>query len=138
MGQNFFYKNIQYFKSRSLVVVSVPHFAVGVWGGVSSVSGVSSISGISGGVWESSIGVVVVCELRVSFGFPLAKMVDSSIGVVKSVVDSWESIYVVSVGVYSSVVDVLGISFSFTFAKVVDSSIGVRHMSSISGNWGSI
>merc|ERR1712154_242979 len=123
---------------------TLTHVAVGVWSGVSGQSGVSSVSGVSSSVWVSSVSVD---ELRVSFSFTFADEVGSSIGVVKSIVgyywgsnngglvddlvDLWEGIPVVSVGVNSVVVEVLGISFSFTLANIVDTS-------GIGGNWGSV
>merc|ERR1719415_484789 len=120
---------------------------MGVWGGVSGQTSVSGVTSVSSSVWVSSISVVD--KLRVSFSLTLAKMVDSSVGVVDSVVsrvdwgsngavDLWEGISVVSVSVDSSVVnsvtvEVLGVSFGFTFAKMVDTSVGVVDWHTISG-----
>ena len=136
------------------ILSTVPDIAVGVRSSVSSQAVISSISG----QWSVS---VVVNPLRISFSFTFANGMNSSVGVVKSVfecivgynwgsngaVDSvedlWECISVVSISVYSSIVDVLRISFSFAFANGVNSSIRAEKSVGNSvdyfvvNNWGS-
>jgi len=70
---------------------------------------------------SSAVGVVK----SVGIGSVVGYYWGSDGGVVYSVVDLWEGISVVSVGVYSSIIDPLRVSFSFTFANSMDSSIGI-------------
>merc|ERR1719230_2494926 len=107
----------------------VPDITIIVGSGVSGESRVSSIAS----VWSIS---VIEHPLRISFCFTLANMVDTRVGIVKSVVcsvvdwggyivvDFWD-VSVVSIVVYSSTIKVLGVSFGITLAKMVDTCISV-------------
>merc|ERR1711944_249528 len=132
------------------------------WGSNGVIDLGDDISIVSVGVDSRVVNSVAVDVLGIRIGITLAKMVDTSIGVVDSVVysvvsrvdwgsngavDLWEGISVVSVSVDSSVVnsvavEVLGVSFGFTFAKMVDTSVGVVDWHTISGmgvgSWGNI
>jgi len=121
---------------------SVPDISVVVWSGV---SGVSSVSGVAG-IW--SIGVVV-CPLRISFGFTFKDTVTSVSRIVSTWIGRVDTTFVSrhgrvgrsvdtsivniaessSIGIWVSAelggVDHCGVRIGITLAKMVDTSVGV-------------